>query len=195
MPPTSVESPSGFDVASAGEEMYRFVERAYPLGRSITGDGVRQTLKILAERIPLEVREVPTGTAVLDWTVPKEWNLQEAWIKGPEGEIVVDSRNHNLHVLGYSVPFRGRLSLEELQEHLFSLPEQPELIPYRTSYYREAWGFCLPHQLRETLPAGEFPNLEDVSTDIEFATSPAKLKKLIVRQYQCHTLQVCKILH
>ena len=132
---------------TSGVEMYALVRRLYPICRSITGDGVRESLDILEEYLPdLQVREVPTGMPVLDWQVPREWNIRAGWIKNERGERVVDFANHNLHVLGYSVPVRGWFTLAELKPHLHSLPEQPELIPYRTSYYAETWGFCLPHK-------------------------------------------------
>jgi aminopeptidase-like protein len=131
--------------------MHELVRRLYPICRSLTGDGVRETLAILSERIPLEVREVPTGTPVLDWTVPKEWNVRDAYIKDRSGKRVVDFRESNLHVVGYSVPVQKRMSLEELRPHLFSLPEHQDWIPYRTSYYEERWGFCLPHRQLEAL--------------------------------------------
>jgi aminopeptidase-like protein len=141
--------------------VYSFIERAYPICRSITGDGVRRTLALIGERIPIEIHEVPSGTPVFDWTVPKEWNIRDAWIKDPSGRKVVDFQEHNLHVLNYSVPIRAKLPLEELKEHLYTLPDKPDLIPYRTSYYKEAWGFCLSHnQLRE-LPVGEYEVLVD----------------------------------
>ncbi|MCB1032693.1 MAG: DUF4910 domain-containing protein [Acidobacteria bacterium] len=143
--------------------MYAFVERAYPIPRSLTGNGVRETLRLLGETVPLTVHEVPTGTPVLDWTVPKEWNVREAWIKDPSGRKIVDFAHHSLHLLGYSVPVHRRLSLEELQEYLYSLPEQPDVIPYRTSYYREQWGFCLTHHQRVSLPPGEYEVLVDAS--------------------------------
>ena len=136
-----------------------FVREAFPICRSITGDGVRRTLRLAAEQlgeIPLEVHEVPSGTPVLDWTVPPEWNVRDAWITGPDGRKVVDFQAHNLHLMSYSAPARCRLPRAELDTHLHSLPEKPELIPYRTSYYREAWGFCLPHRLRQELPEGEY---------------------------------------
>ncbi len=151
--------------ASAGEEMYRFVEEAYPICRSITGGGVRRTLAMVGERIPLEIHEVATGTSVLDWTVPKEWNVRDAWIKDPRGEKVVDFREHNLHLLGYSVPVHRKLPLAELREHLFTLPEKPDLIPYRTSYYRETWGFCLAHRRLAELPEGEYEVRIDSTLD------------------------------
>lgn len=128
----------------------------YPICRSITGNGVRQTLRILQKQIPLTMHEVPTGTPVFDWTVPKEWNIRDAYIKNGAGEKIVDFQQSNLHILNYSTPIARKMSLEELKPHLFSLPEQPQCIPYRTSYYREAWGFCLAHSLLESLPEDEY---------------------------------------
>ncbi|MFW6191935.1 MAG: DUF4910 domain-containing protein [Gemmatimonadota bacterium] len=139
-----------------GRDLRSFLEELYPICRSITGDGVRETLRRIGRRIPLEVREVPTGTPVLDWTVPREWNIREAWIEGPDGERIVDFRDHNLHVMSYSVPVDRRLSLEELRPHLHSLPEHPGRIPYRTSYYTEDWGFCLRHSTLESLEPGRY---------------------------------------
>lgn len=139
-----------------GDDLYDFIARAFPIARSLTGDGVRQTLALIAERIPLAVHEVPTGTPAFDWTVPREWNVRAAWIKGPDGAKVVDFADHNLHLLGYSVPVHLRLPLAALREHLFTLPDKPDLIPYRTSYYKEAWGFCLPHRTLTALPEGEY---------------------------------------
>jgi aminopeptidase-like protein len=141
--------------------MIDFIAEAFPVYRSITGDGVRRTLAMVRERIPLEIREVPTGTQVFDWTVPREWNIRDAWIKDPSGNKVVDFQDCNLHVLSYSVPVHERLPLSELRKHLFTLPDKPDLIPYRTSYYREAWGFCLRHRTLESLPEGEYEVLID----------------------------------
>jgi aminopeptidase-like protein len=141
---------------TAGDEMLRLIAEAYPICRSITGDGVRRTLAMIRERIPLEIREVPTGTPVLDWTVPREWNIRDAWIKDPSGRKVVDFQECNLHVLNYSVPVHKRLPLAELRKRLFTLPDKPDLIPYRTSYYKETWGFCLRHRTLEELPEGEY---------------------------------------
>ncbi|HET9209532.1 MAG TPA: DUF4910 domain-containing protein [Thermoanaerobaculia bacterium] len=141
--------------------MIDFIAAAYPICRSITGDGVRRTLRMIQERIPLEIREVPTGTRVFDWTVPKEWNIRDAWIKDPSGNRVVDFQDCNLHVLSYSVPVHEKLSLAELKKYLFTLPDKPDLIPYRTSYYKEAWGFCLTHRTLEALPEGEYEVLID----------------------------------
>ncbi|HEY9421389.1 MAG TPA: DUF4910 domain-containing protein [Thermoanaerobaculia bacterium] len=136
--------------------MHRFIAGLYPICRSITGDGVRQTLAAIQERIPLEIHEVPSRTPVFDWTVPREWNIRDAWIKDPSGRKVVDFREHNLHVLNYSVPVHEKLPLEELRARLFTLPDKPDLIPYRTSYYKETWGFCLRHRTLEELPEGEY---------------------------------------
>lgn len=142
--------------ADAGEALHAFVRELYPLCRSITGEGTRRTLDAISRFVPLERLEVPSGTRVFDWEVPREWNVREAWIRGPGGERVVDFREHNLHLMSYSQPVRARLSLAELKPHLFSLPEQPDWIPYRTSYYRDAWGFCLPHRQLQALPEGEY---------------------------------------
>ena len=128
-----------------GREMHAFIGQMYPLCRSITGAGFRETLSLVSRHIPLEIHEVPTGTPVFDWTVPKEWNIRDAYVKNSDGQRVIDFRKSNLHVVGYSIPIRATLTLAELKDHLFTLPEQPEWIPYRTSYYQETWGFCLSH--------------------------------------------------
>ncbi|MGE0822163.1 MAG: DUF4910 domain-containing protein [Candidatus Binatia bacterium] len=125
--------------------MYQLISDLYPICRSITGDGVRESLKILRQRIPLETHEVPTGTEVFDWTIPKEWNIRDAYIKNAQGERIIDFQQHNLHVVNYSIPVKQHLSLSELRSHLFTLPEHPDWIPYRTSYYQETWGFCLSY--------------------------------------------------
>lgn len=143
-------------LGDAGQQMHAFIAEAFPICRSITGDGVRRTLARIAERIPLAIHEIPTGTPVFDWTVPREWNIRDAWIKDPSGRKVVDFQESNLHVLNYSVPVQARMPLSELRPHLFTLPLKPDLIPYRTSYYREAWGFCLPYRQLEALPEGEY---------------------------------------
>lgn len=143
-------------MAPDGKAIHDLVRALYPLGRSITGDGVRQTLAELGRVAPLAVHEVPTGTPVLDWEVPHEWNLRSAWIDGPDGRRVVDAAASNLHVVGYSVPVDAELTLAELQGHLHSDPARPDVIPYRTSYYAPAWGFCLSHRQREALPEGRY---------------------------------------
>jgi aminopeptidase-like protein len=142
--------------AAIGSDMHRFIEDLYPICRSITGDGLRETLRRIAERIPLELHEVPTGTQVFDWTVPKEWNIRDAFIEDPSGRRVVDFREHNLHVVSYSVPVDGRMPLAELKEHIHTLPDRPDVIPYRTSYYSETWGFCMPHSRLQEFPDGDY---------------------------------------
>ena len=130
---------------SIGEELYELISKLYPICRSITGNGFRETLKIIQKHIPLEIHEVPTGTQVFDWTVPKEWNISDAYIQNYLGEKIVDFANSNLHVMNYSIPVDKKVSLRELKEHLFTIPESPDWIPYRTSYYQEMWGFCFSH--------------------------------------------------
>jgi aminopeptidase-like protein len=129
-----------------GQRMHDFASELYPICRSITGEGIRQTLHSIAERIPLQLCSVPSGTQVLDWTVPKEWNIVDAYIADEQGKRVVDFRRCNLHVVNYSSPVRKVLSFDELRPHLFTLPDRPEWIPYRTSYYQEDWGFCVAHR-------------------------------------------------
>ena len=136
-----------------GEEMHALIRRLYPICRSITGDGIRETLRLIGEQIPLEILEVPSQTPVFDWIVPREWNIRDAYIKNRQGERIVDFRKCNLHVMGYSVPVHQRMKAEELQPHLFSIPEHPQWIPYRTSYYRESWGFCVSHEQWQKLMA------------------------------------------
>jgi aminopeptidase-like protein len=143
--------------ADVGQQMFELMADLYPICRSITGDGMRQTLNRIRLEIPLELFEVPSGTQVLDWTVPREWNIRDAYIKNAEGERIVDFRDSNLHVVSYSVPFRGKIGFQELRKHLFTLPEHPDWIPYRTSYYNESWGFCLSHrQLLQMKEDGEY---------------------------------------
>jgi aminopeptidase-like protein len=142
---------------TAGEELDKLVAELYPICRSITGDGVRRTLEIVDREIGgLEVSEVPTGTQVLDWTVPREWNVRDAWVANAAGERVIDFQASNLHLVSYSVPVRTTMSLGELKERLFILPDQPDLVPYRTSYYAERWGFCASKRLVDSLPEGDY---------------------------------------
>jgi aminopeptidase-like protein len=134
-----------------GEDIFALAAEIYPICRSITGDGVRNTLRVIGEHIDLQVHEVPTGTAVFDWVIPREWNIRDAYIRNEQGEKILDLAWSNLHVMSYSVPVRQRISLAELKQHVYTLPNQPELIPYRTSYYAENWAFCMPHRLLESL--------------------------------------------
>jgi aminopeptidase-like protein len=153
------------DDAGIGEQIYALAAAIYPICRSITGEGVRRTLDLLAGHLDLEVHEVPTGTQVFDWTVPREWSIRDACIKNPAGERVVDFKKCNLHVLNYSRPVHARLPLEELKKHVFTLPDQPDLIPYRTSYYAENWGFCMAHRDLEALPEGPYEVEIDASLE------------------------------
>ena len=151
------------DTEICGDEMFALAAELYPLCRSITGAGSRATFERLSREIPLEIHEIRSGTQVFDWTVPEEWNIREAWIKDPQGRKVVDFAKHNLHVVGYSIPVSEKMPLSGLRAHLFSLPDQPDLIPYRTSYYKKTWGFCLPHHDLEKLEEGEYEVFIDSS--------------------------------
>ncbi len=132
-------------------DMMSLLKALFPLPRSLTGDGVRATLQALKQHVPLDIREVPTGTRVFDWDVPREWNIRSARIKALDGRVLVDFAANNLHVVGYSVPVRGTFTRQELSSHIHTLPDQPDAIPYRTSYYAENWGFCLPHRLWQSM--------------------------------------------
>ncbi len=147
--------------ARSGAAMHALISELFPICRSITGDGLRRTLTRLAEEAPLEIVEVPSGTEVFDWTIPDEWNIREAWIADTRGNRVVDFRESSLHVLNYSAPVRGRMTRQELAEHLFTIPEHPDWIPYRTSYYRRNWGFCLSHRRLQAMNDPEYDVLID----------------------------------
>jgi aminopeptidase-like protein len=153
------------DREKIGRSMYSLISELYPICRSITGQGVRETLRRIQQEVPLTIHEVPTGTQVFDWTVPKEWNIRDAYIKDSRGAKVVDFAKSNLHVVGYSVPVRARLPLRELKKHLFSLEEHPDWIPYRTTYYKENWGFCLSHNQFLRLEDGEYEVCVDSSLE------------------------------
>ncbi|MFO7546305.1 MAG: DUF4910 domain-containing protein [Trueperaceae bacterium] len=154
----SVGSPGADGLgAESPRPLMALVQELYPVLRSITGAGLRATLDVLRRELPrLEVRSVPSGAQVLDWTVPPEWTVREAHLTAPDGTRVVDVRRHNLSLVNYSAPFRGTVPLTALRPHLHSLPDRPHAIPYRTSYYRRAWGFCLPHEVLERLPDGDY---------------------------------------
>jgi aminopeptidase-like protein len=151
--------------ADIGARMYALARDLYPICRSITGSGVRQTLDILGTLVPLSRYEVPTGTRVFDWTVPPEWNIREAYVTGPDGTRVIDFKASSLHVVSYSQPVRARLTLGELRPHLFTRPDFPDVIPYRTTYYTEGWGFCLPHRQLEQLSEGEYDVVIDATLE------------------------------
>lgn len=153
-----------------GDEIYALAAEIYPICRSITGDGVRQTLGHIGRHIDLEIREVPSGTKVFDWTVPREWNVRDAFIENAAGMRVVDFAKSNLHVLNYSIPVEKTLSLEELKGHIFTLPDQPDIIPYRTTYYEERWGFCMAHNDLLKLEEGSYRAVVDSSLTDGFLT-------------------------
>jgi len=180
------------DVQNTGKEMQRLVRELYPICRSITGNGVRETLKALSNHIPLEIREVASGTRVFDWTVPKEWNIKRAYVKDPEGQEILDFQRSNLHVLNYSIPIHKTVSLEELREHLYSVPEHPDWIPYRTSYYKENWGFCLTHNQLQGLSTGEYEVLIDASLEDgyltygEYCLKGESEREVLISAHICH---------
>lgn len=148
------DSPAGLP---PGEELHNFAHSIFPICRSLTGNGVRQTLGLIRQVLPqLTIHEVPSGTPAFDWTVPDEWNIRSAFIEDSSGRRIVDFAAHNLHVVGYSMPVNTTISLGELQTHLHSLPHKPDVIPYVTSYYQKSWGFCLPHKLRESLKPDDY---------------------------------------
>jgi aminopeptidase-like protein len=153
------------DLDALGARMYECVEDLYPLCRSITGEGTRETLRRLDKHAPLVRHEVPSGTTVFDWTVPREWNIRDAYVKDTAGDRVIDFQRSNLHVVNYSAPVRARLTLDQLRPHLHSLPEHPDWVPYRTSYYKETWGFCLSQRQLDALPDGEYEVCVDSSLE------------------------------
>ncbi len=179
--------------AQSGQAMYELARRLFPICRSLTGDGVRATLRILQESLPdLVLHEVPSGTHCFDWTAPDEWNIRGARLIGPDGRTVVDFADNNLHVVGYSEPVDRRLSLAELQPHLHSLPELPGAIPYITSYYNRNWGFCLPQRLRDTLMEGAYHAIIDSTlapghlTYADLIIPGESDEEVLVSTYVCH---------
>lgn len=173
-------------------EIEAYFDRLWPLMRSITGVGVRATHDILAEIVPLERIEVPTGTRVFDWDVPKEWVVRDAYVIAPDGRRILDIRVSNLHLVNYSIPFRGRIDLAEFDRHLHSIPELPTAIPYITSYYAPRWGFCIADAERRSLPKGEYEvvidtELVDGSLTISHAVLPGESEReVLLSTYTCH---------
>ena len=155
----------GEEIADVGERMHEFIRELYPICRSITGNGTRETLRRVGEHIPLEVSEIPTGTPVFDWTVPREWNIRDAYVRNSSGVKVIDFAKSNLHVLNYSTPVRREMPLAELREHLFTAPDHPDWIPYKTSYYQDNWGFCISHNQLATLPEDRYEVVIDASLE------------------------------
>ena len=178
--------------AEIGKQLHAFIADLYPICRSITGNGLRETLRRIGERIPLEIHEVPTGTAAFDWTIPREWNIRDAYVKNSRGERVIDFQRSNLHVVNYSVPVKKSLSLAELKEHLHTLPDRPELIPYRTSYYKETWGFCLTQRQLDALPEDRYEVVIDSSLENGFLSYgecvvPGETsEEILISCHSCH---------
>lgn len=177
---------------AAGERMHRFIADAFGFCRSITGDGVRDTLRLVEQTIPLTQVEVPTGTEVLDWTVPQEWALRDAFVIAPDGRRLFDVAESNLHLVGYSTPFRGVVDLEELKAHLHSLPDHPDLVPYRTSYYSPTWGFCATQRDVDALEPGEYEVVVDTElfdgslTYGELVLPGDDEREVLVTTHTCH---------
>jgi len=175
-----------------GEQIYELAAEIFPICRSITGNGVRETLWRLKQHVDIEVHEVPTGTQVFDWAIPREWNIRDAFVKNARGDRVIDIRRSNLHVLNYSAPIHAEMPLQELRQHLFTLPDQPDLIPYRTSYYREAWGFCLSHNQLLQLPDGNYEVCIDSSLEDGYLTYGEFLcrgeleEEVLLTAHTCH---------
>ena len=184
------------DGAEIGARMHALATRLFPIARSLTGAGVRETLRILQGEIPgLQLHEVPSGTQCFDWQVPKEWVIRDAYLFAPDGTRMCRFRDNNLHVVGYSVGVDRELTLDELQPHLHSLPAQPEAIPYVTSYYRPQWGFCLTHRQREGLRPGTYRavvDAEHIDGSLTYgelllpATEPTSAGEILISSYMCH---------
>jgi aminopeptidase-like protein len=178
--------------AEAGLEMHELMSDLFPLCRSLTGVGVRQTFDRIGRDVPLERTEVASGTRVYDWTLPREWNIRAATLTEPGGEVIADFSDSNLHVLNYSVPVRGTFSLDQLRPHLFTDPKRPEVIPYRTSYHDENWGFCLPHARYERLAEGDYEveidsTLEDGHVVYAERFLPGESEdEVLISTYVCH---------
>lgn len=173
-------------------KIYKLKEQLFPICRSITGNGLRESLKIISKEIPLNILEIPTGTKAFDWEVPKEWNIKDAYVKDLKGNKIIDFKKSNLHILGYSTPFQGIISHEELMEHIYTLPEIPEAIPYLTSYYKERWGFCLEHQRLKELNQDKYEifidsELKNGSMSIGEGFIKGKIdKEVLLSTYLCH---------
>jgi aminopeptidase-like protein len=180
------------DINHLGVEMYRMAGELFPICRSITGNGFRQSMQILQKLIPLNIIEIPSGTQVFDWVVPNEWNVRDAYVKNPAGEKVIDFNRSNLHILNYSIPLHGYFSLAELKQHLYSLPETPDWIPYRTSYYAKNWGFCLADRQLQALTEGEYEVFIDASLEPgsltygEFVLPGQTSDEVLISCHCCH---------
>jgi aminopeptidase-like protein len=180
------------DFSELGLEMYQFVSDLYPICRSITGNGLRETIRRVKQHIPLEMREAATGERVFDWTIPKEWNIRNAYVKNSKGEKIIDFQRSNLHILNYSTPIHAKMSLAELRSHLFSNPEHPDWIPYRTSYYKESWGFCISDKQRVSLEEDEYEVCIDSTLESghltygEYSISGCTDEEVFISCHSCH---------
>ena len=180
------------NVDLTGSEMFQLMTKLYPICRSITGNGVRQTLAEIKNHIDLKVNEIPTNKKVFDWTIPKEWNISDAYVLDPKGNKVVDFKKSNLHVVSYSVPISKKMPLEELKQHIHTLPDQPNTIPYLTTYYKDDWGICMTHNEFLKLQAGEYEvvidsTLNDGSlTYGEFLIKGKTSEEILISCYICH---------
>ncbi|HET7205766.1 MAG TPA: DUF2172 domain-containing protein, partial [Terriglobales bacterium] len=163
--PAIVGTNVDLDSPELGSRLHAFVAELFPICSSITGNGLREILRRIGQRIPLQIHEVPTGTQVFDWTVPREWNIRDAYVRNSRGEKVIDFKNSNLHVVNYSIPVKAKLSLSQLKDHLHAMPDRPDWIPYRTSYYRESWGFCLSQRQLDSLPEDDYEVVVDSSLE------------------------------
>lgn len=173
--------------------MYTLVKNLFPICRSLTGNGVRETLAKLKEIVPeMNIYEVPTGTQVMDWTIPKEWNIKDAWIKDSAGRKIIDFKKNNLHIMGYSTPVHKKVSREELLQIVYTLPEQPDLIPYITSYYKERYGFCMTENQKQHLKDEPYEicidsELKEGSLTYADIVIPGKTdKEILLSTYVCH---------
>lgn len=188
----AIPLPNESDLKKSGQEMFALLEKLFPICRSITGDGVRQTLQLLQKELPINLIEVPSGTEVFDWTVPDEWNISDAYIQDPKGKTIVEFEENNLHVLGYSEPVDKKIPLSELKKHLYSLPDLPEAIPYLTSYYKRRWGFCLRHRDLASLKEGTYTvkidsTLKPGALTIGECVLPGEEEReILISCYTCH---------
>ena len=180
------------NLTADGEELFHFAAQLYPICRSITGNGLRETLRFIKQHIPIEILEVPSGTVVFDWTIPKEWNIRDAYIKDSSGKRIVEFSRSNLHVLNYSMPVHKIMPLGELRPHLFTIPEHPDWIPYRTSYYSERWGFCLTHNQLLQLADTDYEVCIDTAlhdgylTYGEYCLRGESEEEILISTHACH---------
>ena len=189
---TTALAPGARQTEETGRDAFELVRRLFPLCRSLTGEGVRATFDVLAEQLPIRRTEIPSGTSIFDWIVPDEWNLRDAYVAAGDGTRVIDYRHSTLHVVSYSEPVRTRLTLDELRERLHTLPDQPDLIPYRTSYYERTWGFCLSHRRLLELAPGDYEVVIDATlepghlTYAELEIQGAGEGEVLISTYVCH---------